>query len=64
MAEGRWQKDRLVEDSDPPLNVDHQIKDFDGGLKPNKFEGKKINQPSALCPKTSAFEGRSPDNAA
>ena len=48
-AEGRGQKDQLVGDSDPPLIEDQQAK-LAGGIKPNKFEGKKKNnQPSAIC---------------
>lgn len=51
------QKDQLQGDSNPPAIEDRQIEDFGGGIKPNKFEGKKDNQPSAFCPTTSAFQG-------
>jgi hypothetical protein len=76
-AEGRRQKDQLQGDSDPPAIEDRQIKRsshaseetsedvtsaFGGGIKPNKFEGKKNNQPSAFCPTTSAFQGGSLGN--
>ena len=49
-------------DSDSPLIEDHQAL-LGGGIKPNKFEGKKKNQPSALCPITSAFQGESLGNS-
>jgi hypothetical protein len=55
-AEGRGQKDRLVGDSNSPLIKDQQAL-LAGGIKPNKFEGKKGNQPSAFCLLPSAFQG-------
>ena len=54
----RGQKDQLVGDSDPPLIEDQQAK-LAGGIKPNKSEGKKIEQPSAICHLPSAFQGGS-----
>jgi hypothetical protein len=54
----------LQGDSNPPAIEDRQIEDFGGGIKPNKFEGEKDNQPSAFCPTTSAFQGGSLGNLA
>jgi hypothetical protein len=53
-AGGRRQKDQLQGDSDPPATDDRQIKDCGGGFKPNKFEGKKDNQPSAATAQAGA----------
>ncbi|MGL5794145.1 MAG: hypothetical protein ACRC06_06990 [Waterburya sp.] len=55
-AEGRGQRDQLMGDLDPPRHVlhgrnpqdrngslieDHQIKDFEGGIKPRSLKGKE-----------------------
>jgi RRXRR protein len=47
-----------VGDSNSPLIKDQQAL-LAGGIKPNKFEGKKGNQPSAFCLLPSAFQGGS-----
>lgn len=55
----RWQKDRLVGDSDSPLIVDNSYEDCDGGLKPKGSDGNRATQPttqpSASCLLPSAF---------
>ena len=58
-AISRRQKDRLVGDSDSPLNVDRQIEDSGGGFRPKKEEGRRKSEPSAICLTTSAFQGGS-----
>jgi hypothetical protein len=51
----------LQGDSNPPAIEDQQAK-LAGGIKPNKVDGKKDNQPSAFCPLPSAFQGGSLGN--
>ena len=67
-AEGRGRKgfirmqDRLVAGLNPPPIEDHQIEDFGGGFKPEKYEGRRKTKPSAFCPSSaasSAFQGGS-----
>ena len=35
------------------------LKDYGGGFRPKKDEGRRKSEPSALCPRTSAFQGGS-----
>ncbi|MGL5878287.1 MAG: ATP-binding response regulator [Xenococcaceae cyanobacterium] len=59
MNEGRGQKEQFPWDSVEPAIEDRQIKDYGGGayLTSEKEEGQI--KPSALCPRTSAFQGGS-----
>ncbi|MGL5941717.1 MAG: hypothetical protein ACRC2S_15300 [Waterburya sp.] len=47
----RRQKDQLLGSEDPPVIEDHQIKDFDGGLKPKSLKGEENSNPlpSPFC---------------
>ncbi|MEO0835341.1 MAG: type I polyketide synthase [Cyanobacteria bacterium J06642_3] len=58
-AKRAWAVPRPVEDFDPPATVDRQIKDFGVGFKLTSEKEEGRSKPSAICPRTSAFQGGS-----
>ncbi|MGL5875395.1 MAG: hypothetical protein ACRC2R_24045 [Xenococcaceae cyanobacterium] len=58
-AEGRGQKEQFPWDSVEPAIEDRQIKDYGGGAYPTSEKEQGQIKPSALCPRTSAFQGGS-----